>query len=98
MSELHLYDVIKRPVVTEKSQARSDKEGVYTFEVDMRANKPLVKEAVEAIFGVSVLAVRTAVMPAKRGRRQRKFYVRTSEWKRAVVTIAAGQTIELFGS
>lgn len=98
MSELHLYDVIVRPVVTEKTQGLTDDHNVYVFEVDMRANKPLIKEAVETIFGVSVVKVRTTVMPAKHGRRLRKTYIRAKEWKKAMVTVAPGQSIDLFGS
>ncbi len=70
MTELHLYDVIRRPVISEKTTAQAAAHNVYVFEVDARANKPLIKEAVEAIFGVSVLKVRTAVMPAKPPRAQ----------------------------
>jgi large subunit ribosomal protein L23 len=98
MSELHLYDVIRRPVISEKTTAQASDHNVYVFEVDTRANKPLIKEAVEAIFGVSVLKVRTAVMPAKRGRRMRKSFIRTKEWKKAFVTVAPGQSIDLYGS
>jgi large subunit ribosomal protein L23 len=98
MSELHIHDVIVRPVVTEKTQLAMSDRNEYCFEVSMRANKPMIKEAVEALFGVSVLRVRTAVMPAKLGRRARKTYIRKSEWKKAVVTVAPGQTIDMFGA
>ncbi len=95
--ELHLYDVIRRPVVTEKSERLTDENNVYVFEVDMRANKPMIKQAVETIFDVDVVAVRTAVMPAKLGRRLRKTYIRKKQWKKAYVTVAPGQQIDLFG-
>ena len=95
MSELHLYDVIRRPVISEKTTRQTDENNVYVFEVDPKANKPIIKEAVEAIFGVSVLKVRTAVMPAKRGRRMRKSFIRTREWKKAFVTVAPGQSIDI---
>lgn len=95
--ELHLYDVIRRPVITEKSEGIRETENVYTFEVDTRANKQMIKEAVESIFGVEVLAVRTAIMPAKLGRRLRKTYIRKREWKKAYVTVAPGESIDLFG-
>lgn len=97
MSEIHLYDVIRRPVITEKSDRLSDELNTYVFEVDMRANKPMVKDAVESIFDVDVLRVRTAIMPAKLGRRLRKTYIRKKQWKKAYVTIAPGQNIDLFG-
>lgn len=93
---LHLYDIIKRPVITEKSHDMAAVENQYVFEVDMRANKIQVAEAVFKIFDVDVLKVRTMVMPLKRGRRARKFYVRQKAWKKAVVTISPGQTIPLF--
>jgi large subunit ribosomal protein L23 len=95
---LHLYDVILRPVVTEKTNLAVADLNQYTFEVDLNANKIQIKEAVEIIFDVDVLAVNTRVMPLKRGRRGRKFYVRKQAWKKAVVTVAPGQTINLFGT
>ena len=95
--EIHLYDIIRRPVVTEKSEEMADDLNVYVFEVDMRANKPMIKEAVETVFDVDVLKVRTAVMPAKQGRRLRKTYIRKKSWKKAIVTIAPGQRIDLYG-
>lgn len=94
--ELHLYDVIVRPVITEKSNAAADDNNQYTFEVNETANKIQIKEAVEIIFDVDVLKVNTMVMPKKRGKRGRKFYTRKSSWKKAVVTVAAGQSIDLF--
>jgi large subunit ribosomal protein L23 len=97
MPDLHLYDVIRRPVITEKSERLTDEHNVYVFEVDLRANKPMIKEAVEAIFDVDVLRVRTAIMPAKRGRRLRSTYIRKKQWKKAYVTVAPGQNINLYG-
>jgi large subunit ribosomal protein L23 len=93
---LHLYDIIKRPVITEKSHGMAAEGNQYVFEVDMRANKIQVADAVFRIFDVDVLKVRTMVMPAKRGQRGRKLYVRRKAWKKAIVTIAAGQNIPLF--
>ena len=94
--DLHLFDVIVRPVITEKSNAASDLGNQYTFEVAEAANKIQIKEAVEIIFDIDVLKVNTMVMPKKRGKRGRKFYTRKSSWKKAVVTVAAGQSIDLF--
>jgi large subunit ribosomal protein L23 len=62
----------------------------------MRANKIQVKEAIERIFDVDVVDVNTMVMPGKRGRRGRKFYMRSTAWKKAVVSVVPGQTISLF--
>ena len=96
MAELHLYDVIRRPVVTEKSAIQSDELNQYVFEVADEANKVQIKEAIEVIFDVDVVKVNTMVMPAKRGRRGRNWYVRSRQWKKAVVTLPSDQKIELF--
>lgn len=96
MAELHLYDIIKRPVITEKSVELAEMQNHYVFEVDMRANKIQIAEAVFKIFEVDVLDVRTMVMPIKRGQRGRKKYTRRSAWKKAVVTLAPGQSIAAF--
>jgi large subunit ribosomal protein L23 len=98
MAELHLYDVIRRPVITEKSTALVDDDNKYVFEVASNANKIQIKEAVEEIFDLEgqVLKVNTMVMPAKRGRRGRNWYIRSRQWKKAIVTVADGATIELF--
>jgi large subunit ribosomal protein L23 len=96
MPEVHLYDVIVRPVVTEKSSMLSDDHNQYVFEVAPQANKIQIREAVEVIFDVDVTNVRTMIMPAKRGRRGRTWYRRTKQWKKAIVTLASGDSIELF--
>jgi large subunit ribosomal protein L23 len=96
MPELHVYDVIIRPVITEKSSVMSGEMNQYVFEVAPKANKIQIREAVELIFDVDVTNVRTMVMPAKRGRRGRTWYKRTSQWKKAIVTLATGDSIELF--
>ncbi len=96
MAELHIYDVIRRPVITEKSSIQSDELNQFVFEVAQEANKIQIKEAVEVIFEVSVTKVNTMVMPAKRGRRGRNWYMRSKQWKKAVVTLNEGDTIELF--
>lgn len=95
---LHLYDVILRPVITEKSNRVADDNNQYTFQVAPNANKIQIKEAVEIIFDVDVIKVNTAIVPKKRGRRGRKFYTRKSSWKKAIVTVAPGQSISLFNA
>lgn len=94
---LHLYDVILRPIVSEKSNIVMDELNQYTFEVHLNANKIQIKEAVEIIFDVDVLRVNTMVIPLKKGRRGRKLYMRKQSWKKAIVQIAPGQNINLFG-
>jgi large subunit ribosomal protein L23 len=93
---MHVYDILKRPVVTEKSNAQADNLRQYTFEVDQRANKIQVKDAVETAFNVKVLAVRIVSIPAKRGRYGRTTIVKKPALKKAVVTLAPGGTIQFF--
>jgi large subunit ribosomal protein L23 len=87
-------DVVLEPVVSEKSYALLD-EGRYTFLVDPRANKTQIKQAVQDIFGVRVLSVNTL---NRRGKRKRfgAHYGRRKDTKRAVVTLAAGDQIDIF--
>ncbi len=96
MAELHIYDVIRRPVISEKATMIQDEQNQYVFEVASTANKIQIREAVEVIFDVTVLKVNTMVMPAKRGRRGRNWYIRSRQWKKAVVTLQAGDEIDLF--
>lgn len=96
MAELHLYDVIRRPVVSEKANIISEERNQYVFEVAPEANKQQIKQAVETIFEKHVKKVNTMVMPAKRGMRGRNAYRRSSQWKKAVVTLVAGEKLELF--
>ena len=93
---MHIYEVLKRPIQTEKSMIITEEENKYTFEVDMRANKLLVSNAVEETFGVAVQNVRIMVMPAKTRRTRRGIGVRRSKWKKAIVELAPGDTIQLF--
>jgi large subunit ribosomal protein L23 len=95
VANLHLYDIIRRPIVSEKSNSLTEN-NQYVFEVAEGANKVQIKEAVGVIFDVEVVKVNTMVMPYKRGRRGRKFYRRTQQWKKAVVTVAEGDKIDLF--
>lgn len=93
--ELHPYAVLVRPLVTEKTTVLTGQDK-YVFEVDIRANKNQVKEAVQLAFNVRVAAVNTMVMkgkPRRFGRAQEKL---RPDWKKAVVTLVPGDTIELF--
>ncbi len=98
MAELHPYDVIRRAVVTEKSNGLAEALNQFAFEVAGNANKAQIKDAVELIFDLKdkVLKVRTLINPAKRGRRGRKFFLRSRQWKKAIVTLSEGSKIELF--
>jgi len=93
---MHVYEVLKRPIVTEKTMIATDEQNKVTFEVDMRANKLQVKEAVQTAFNVDVTAVRILVMPAKTTRRGKQIRIRQAKWKKAVVTLAPGNSIQLF--
>jgi large subunit ribosomal protein L23 len=93
---MNAYQIIKRPVITEKSDKLARLYDQYTFEVDRQANKIQIRQAVEEAFGVDVLGVSTCIMPGKRRRWGRRV-VRKPTWKKAVVTIYPGQVIEGFG-
>jgi len=86
--------VIKMPIVTEKVTAASE-HNQYAFKVDNRATKTDVKQAVEAIYGVKVVDVKTQVR-RERDRTYKYGTVAGKTWKRAMVRVAAGQKIELF--
>lgn len=94
---MHWREIIRRPVVTEKSNFLADVYNQYTFVVDSRANKLQIKQAIELAWpNVSVDKIRVSNMPAKRSRRLRRIAVRKSGWKKAIVTLAPGDSIELF--
>jgi large subunit ribosomal protein L23 len=95
MAEIGPYHVIRRPLSTEKSTVASEF-NQYVFEVDTRSNKVQIREAVEHIFKVSVMKVRVVNMGPKSGRWGRKRVKRSSAWKKAIVTVAPGQKIEVF--
>lgn len=93
-------EVLKRPLVTEKNTKSVENERVYGFEVNKKANKIEIKKAVENIYGVRVIDVRTAVMPGKAKNRFTKKRVISGvrgSYKKAFVQLAEGDTIELFG-
>ena len=93
---MHLYEVLKRPLVTEKTMIATDEENKVSFEVDMRANKLLVKDAVEKAFDVTVVDVNILIMAAKTSRRGSAIRIRRPKWKKAVVTLRTGDRIQLF--
>lgn len=90
------HDIILKPVVSEKSYALSDM-GQYTFVVAPNANKVQIKQAIEEIFKVKVTNVNTLNRAGKRTR-TRTGYGRRSNEKRAIVTVAEGQSIDIFGN
>ncbi len=92
-----IQDVIKRPLVTEKSTLLREAANQVCFEVDPRANKAEIKEAVERLFKVKVVAVNTARVPGESRRVGRRgLRVVRPGWKKAVVTLREGDKIEFF--
>lgn len=93
-----IYDVLRRPLITEKSNYQSGKLHQFTFEVAKEATKVLVKDAIETLFDVSVVRVNIINTPAKRSRRakSRRLLVRTAGYKKAIVSLAEGETLEMF--
>jgi len=87
------YQAIKTILRTEKAIA-VEPQAKYIFQVSSRANKVQIRKAVEEIYKVKVVAVNTAVLPGKR-KRVRKDFGHTANWKKAVVTLKAGQKIDL---
>ncbi len=95
-----IYDVIRRPLVTEKSNYQSSKLLQYSFEVAPTATRTLVKDAIETLFNVDVASVNILNTAAKRRRnRSRRLTVRNAGYKKAIVTLAEGSTLpaEIFG-
>lgn len=92
----HPYHVIKAPILTEESTIQTESHNKYTFKVDPRANKKEIREAVEEHFNVNVVSVNTMNYMGKTGsQRMRGSTGRRANWKKAVVTLREGQSIDL---
>lgn len=92
-------DVLIRPLITEKVNNQMEKSGRYTFQVGKAANKLEIKKAVEEFYGVKVAEVNTVVVPAKNKSRFTKAGLlsgRKPSYKKAIVTLASGDSIDLF--
>ncbi len=89
------HQVIIRPVISEKSYNLIEVEGQYTFQVDRRANKNQIRQAIKSAFDVSVAKVNTVNVKSK-PKRQGLTRGRTAVWKKAVVKLGPGERIELF--
>ncbi len=89
------YDIIKRPLETEKTTAQRELAGQYTFEVDRKSNRVEVRRAVEQIFNVKVKQVRTIQIKGKVKRRGR-IEGKRKDWKKAIVTLMPGERIQAF--
>ncbi len=93
-----VYDVLRRPIITEKSNYQAGELNQYVFEVAYDATKGLIKDSVETLFDVEVEKVNVMIVPAKRSRRwrSRRTMIRRSAYKKAIVTLAPGDRIEVF--
>jgi large subunit ribosomal protein L23 len=92
-----IYDILRRPIITEKTSFQSGKLNQYVFEVDRKATKAQIKEAVQKLFNVDVLRVNVTNAPAKKSRRRnRRLLVRRPGYKKAIVTLKPGDTIDVF--
>jgi len=97
MSQRRPYDIILRPVITEKSNRLMEDFGKYTFEVALDASKGEIKNAIQELFGVKVRKVNTMIVKPKKKRILGRFrqYGKTRKWKKAVVTLEPGESIDL---
>ena len=86
-------EIIKKPIVTEKSSNDQNNYNKYTFKVDTRSNKTEIKEAVQKIFGVKVLEVQTINVKPKK-KRVGRYSGFTKKYKKAIITLEPGQTLE----
>ena len=87
-------EIVKAPVITEKSANLGQERGQYVFKVDPKANKTEIKQAIEKLFNVKVQEIRTVNVKPKK-RRVGRYAGKTNRSKKAIVTLAEGQTIEL---
>jgi large subunit ribosomal protein L23 len=98
---MKLTEVLVKPILTEKANAQQEKLRRYAFRVDRRANKLEIKKAVEEFYGVNVVDVNTAVVPGKNKTRYTKagfIQGMKGAYKKALVTVAEGETIDLYSN
>jgi len=93
-----VHDILRRPIITEKSNYQAGELNQYVFEVSIKATKQMVKDAIETVFDVDVARVNIINVPPKRSRRwrNRRVKVRRSAYKKAIVTLEPGETIDVF--
>ena len=90
-----IYGIIRRPIVTEKSTVQREETNAVTFEVDRRANKIEIKDAVQKLFNVTVTDVRVMNFSGK-AKRVGRYTGKKSDWKKAIVVLKDGDSIEFF--
>ena len=88
-------DVLIKPILSEKANKQTEKLNRYSFVVDRKANKLEIKQAVEQLFGKSVTGVRTANYDGKLRRKRRSDAGRTIHWKKAIVRLKEGESLDL---
>lgn len=93
---IHSFTIIKRPLITEKSNIQKDTQRKYFFEVDRRANRHQVKKAIEYVFKVKVADVNIQIVRGKY-KRVGRFIGKRSNWKKAIVTLEKDNQIDFFG-
>ena len=91
---IDIYDVIQKPLLTERTMSRLDQSNTYVFHVHPKANKVQIRKAVERLFGVKVMTVNTASVHGKR-RRVGRVVAKLPDWKKAFVKLREGESIEL---
>jgi large subunit ribosomal protein L23 len=93
-----IYDVLRRPIITEKSNYQNASLGQYVFEVHKDASKSMIKDAIETLYDVTVVKVNVINVPAKRTRKypSRRLGVRKSGYKKAIIWLAQGDSIPFF--
>ena len=98
---MKLTEILIKPILTEKANGQQEKLRRYAFKVDRRANKLEIKSAIEQFYGVNVLKVNTLVVPGKNKTRSTKAGIISgikSGYKKALVTVAEGETIDLYAT
>jgi large subunit ribosomal protein L23 len=98
---MKLTEILIKPILTEKANAQQESLRKYAFKVNRRANKLEIKSAIEQFYGVNVLEVNTLVVPGKNKTRSTKSGIISgvkSGYKKALVTVAEGETIDLYAS
>jgi large subunit ribosomal protein L23 len=94
-------EILKKPILTEKASALTEKLNRFSFKVDHRANKLQIKTAIEQMYGVSIVAINTMVVSGKTKNRQTKAGLvsgRTPKYKKAIVTMKEGEVIDFYSN
>lgn len=94
-------EILKKPILTEKASALTEKLNRFSFKVDPRANKLQIKTAIEQMYGVSIVAINTMVVSGKSKNRQTKAGLvsgRTPKYKKAIVTMKEGEVIDFYSN